>query len=202
MLFALSVSRETALRKKCFFISLGERWIQKDCSHCLHHDKLDGTNFSLDILYFLRCYVIMREKGGVFMRKIVCIFLVVVIVFSLSACSGGISGDEAKSHINDFFEKVSSEDYEAAEEFLHPERPADLKEFFENFENETNVDLSSMNIEKYTNFKSSWYDSSVDGSTYSLTMTIKASDKTFQMEIEIVKNDGGYGIYNLYVDVD
>ncbi len=136
------------------------------------------------------------------MKKLFGIFLVFIFAASLCACSSGISGDEAKSHINGFFEKISSEDYEAAEEFLHPERPADLQEFFEALKNEKNVDFSSINIEKYTGFKSSWYDSSVDGSTYSLTMKIAVSDKIIQMEIEIVKNDAGYGIYNLDVDFD
>lgn len=69
-------------------------------------------------------------------------------------------------------------------------------------ENEKNVDFSSINVEKYTGFKSSWYDSSVGGSTYSLTMKIAASDKIIQMEVEIVKNDAGYGIYNLNIDFD
>ena len=136
------------------------------------------------------------------MKKIACILLTFMILFSLSACSGGISGDEAKAHINEFLEKVESEDYAAAEEFLHPERPANLQEFFEALENEKNVDFSSINIEKYSGFKSSFYDSSVDGSTYSLTMKIAASDKIIQMEIEIVKNDNGYGIYNLDIDFD
>ena len=136
------------------------------------------------------------------MKKVVSIFFVLMFVFSLSACSGGISGDEAKSHINDFFEKVSSADYEAAEEFLHPERPADLQEFFVALKNERNVDFSNINIEEYTGFESSLYDSSVGGSTYSLTMKIEVSDKIVQTEIEIVKNDNGYGIYNLDIDFD
>ncbi len=136
------------------------------------------------------------------MKKIACVFVVLMVVFSFSACSGGISGDEAKSFINEFFEKVSSEDYEAAEEFLHPERPVDLQNFFEALENGENIDFSSINIEKYTGFKSSWYDSSIGGSTYSLTMKAAASDRIFRMEIEIVKNDNGYGIYNLDIDFD
>ncbi|MBQ8303652.1 MAG: hypothetical protein IJX79_03460 [Clostridia bacterium] len=136
------------------------------------------------------------------MKKIACVFVVLMVVFSFSACSGGISGDEAKSHINGFLEKIEAEDYEAAEEFLHPERPGDLQEFFEALESEENVDFSSINIEKYTGFKSSMYDSSVGGSTYSLTMKIAASDKIIRMEIEIVKNDNGYGIYNLDIDFD
>ncbi len=43
---------------------------------------------------------------------------------------------------------------------------------------------------------------SVDGSAYSLKIKIAASDKIIQMEIEIVKNDAGYGIYNLDIDFD
>ncbi len=136
------------------------------------------------------------------MKKVASIFLIFVFLFSLSACSGGISGDEAKSHINGFLEKIEAEDYEAAEEFLHPERPADLQEFFEALENEKNIDFSSINIEKYTGFKSSFYDSSVDGSAYSLTMEIAVLDKIIQTEIEIVKNDNGYGIYNLDINFD
>ncbi|MBE6903109.1 MAG: hypothetical protein E7480_00680 [Ruminococcaceae bacterium] len=136
------------------------------------------------------------------MKKLMSIFLAFMCVFVLSACSGGISGDEAKSHINGFFEKIEAEDYEAAEEFLHPKRPADLQEFFEALENENDVDFASINIEKYTGFKSSWYDSSVGGSTYSLKMKIAVSDKIIEAEIEIVKNDNGYGIYNLDIDFD
>jgi len=85
---------------------------------------------------------------------------------------------------------------------LHPKRPADLQEFFEALENENDVDFASINIEKYTGFKSSWYDSSVGGSTYSLKMKIAVSDKIIEAEIEIVKNDNGYGIYNLDIDFD
>lgn len=131
------------------------------------------------------------------MKKFVCVFLILIIGFSLSSCSGGISGDEAKTYINEFFEKISSEDYAAAEEFLHPEHPAELQVYFETIENEENVDFSSINIERYTGFKTAMYDSTVGGSTYSLTMKISVSDKIGMMEIELVKNDNGYGIYNL-----
>ena len=134
------------------------------------------------------------------MKKMVSLFLVFMLVFALSACSGGISKDEAKSHIDGFLEKISSEDYKAAEGFLHPERPADLQTFFTGIENENKVDFSNISIEKYTGFKSTLFDSTVNGSTYSLTMEISNADKNFQMEIEVVKNDNGYGIYNLDID--
>lgn len=136
------------------------------------------------------------------MRKFVSLFLVLILVFPLSACSGGISKDEAEAHIDGFLEKVSSEDYKAAEKFLHPERPADLQTFFEALKDEEDVDFSSINIEKYTSFKSALFDSTINGSTYSMTMEISSADTSFQMEIEIVKNDNGYGIYNLDIDFD
>lgn len=136
------------------------------------------------------------------MKKLIGIFLIFIFTVSLCACSGGISGNEAKTHINGFFKKIESEDYAAAEEFLHPERPAELQVFFETLEDENYVDFSSISIEEYTGFKSSFFDSTVGGSTYSLTMKIAASDKIIQMEIELVKNDNGYGIYNLDIDFD
>ena len=136
------------------------------------------------------------------MKKVASIFLTFLIVFLFSACSGGISGDEAKSYINDFLEKISAEDYEGAKEFLHPERPADVEELFEALKSEENIDFSDFKIEKYTGFRSALYDSTVDGSAYSLTMKVSASDRILQMEIEIVKNDNGYGIYNLVLDFE
>lgn len=134
------------------------------------------------------------------MKKILAICFVIMFVVTLSACADGISKDEAKTHINGFLEKVSSDDYKAAEAFLHPERPADLQTFFAGIESENKVDFSNINIEKYTAFKSSLFDSTVNGSAYSLTMEVSSIGEKFQMEIEIVKNDNGYGIYNLDID--
>lgn len=136
------------------------------------------------------------------MKRYLSVILIFALVIALSACSGGISGDEAKSFINDFFETVETGDYTAAEAFLHPERPADLQAFLEGIEQEKNIDFSTIEIEKYTGIKSAVYDSTVDGSTYSLKMKLSVSGQTVNTEIEIVKNDNGYGIYNLDIDVD
>ena len=136
------------------------------------------------------------------MKRLLAICLIIMFALSLSACTDGISKDEAKAHISGFLEKVSTDDYKAAEEFLHPERPADLQAFFDGIESENEIDFSNISIEKYTGFKSSLYDSTVNGSAYSLTMDVSSSGKSFQMEIEIVENDNGYGIYNLDIDFD
>lgn len=135
------------------------------------------------------------------MKRIFSILFAVFTIFSLSACSGGIKGDEAKEHINGFFDAIEARDYETAATYLHPERPTDLKTFFEGLENKNNLDFSNIEIEKYTNFSFSYYDSTVDGSTYSLTMDTLASDTKIEIKIEIVKNDNGFGIYNFKINV-
>ncbi len=123
-------------------------------------------------------------------------------LFSFVSCSGGIKGDEAKAFIRDFFDAVVAEDYTQAETFLHPERPADLETFLQNIEEQENIDFQAgITIERYTGISASYYDSSVEGSTYELTMRTKVGEETVKFTIEIVKNENGYGIYNLDMDI-
>ena len=134
-------------------------------------------------------------------RMIVAIMIDCLFVSSLVSCGNGIKGDEAKAFINDFFAAIVAEDYDKAEGFLHPERPADLEAFLQNVEKQANVDFQAgIEIENYTGFSSSLYDSSVDGSTYELIMRAKVGDKLVRFTIEIVKNEIGYGIYNFDID--
>ncbi len=134
-----------------------------------------------------------------FFRNILLVSIAWLCVFSFVSCGNGIKGDEAKALINDFFAAIVAEDYEKAEGFLHPDRPqVDLESFLLDAEKEWNVDFQSgIEIEKYTGFSSSLFDSTVGGSRYELTMRTKIGDKTVRFTIEIVKNESGYGIYNL-----
>ena len=134
-------------------------------------------------------------------KKLLAITVACLCVCSLASCGNGIKGDEAKALINDFFAAVVAEDYDKAESFLHPERSADLEAFLLDVEQEENVDFQAgIEIEKYTGFSFAMYDSTVNGSTYELTMRTKVGDKTVKFTIEIVKNENGYGIYNLDLD--
>ena len=127
--------------------------------------------------------------------------LCLACLFSFASCSGGIKGDEAKALIRDFLDAVVAEDYSQAETFLHPDRPGDLETFFLNIEEQENIDFQAgITIERYTGFSAAYYDSSVAGSTYELTMRTKVGEETVKFTIEIVKNENGYGIYNLDVD--
>ena len=49
--------------------------------------------------------------------------LCLLLSLSLFACSGGISGEEAKAYICDFLGAVADGDFARAETLLHPERP-------------------------------------------------------------------------------
>ena len=119
-------------------------------------------------------------------------------IFLLTACKGGIKGSEAKAYINDFVIAVADEDYSKAETMLHPERPADLENFFVNIEKEKNIDFQEgIEIKRYTGFYSALYDSTIKGSSYELTMRTLVGEKPVEFTIEIVKNEAGYGIYNL-----
>jgi len=135
-------------------------------------------------------------------KKILIIFMICCLCTAfLASCSGGINEDEAKVFINDFFATIVSEDYEKAETFLHPDRPADLEAFLLSVEKEKNVDFQAgIEIEKYTNFSWTYYDGSVGGSSYELTMKTKVGENTVEITIEIVQNEAGYGIYNLNID--
>lgn len=134
------------------------------------------------------------------MKRVLLLFVTVITAFSLLACSGRIKGDDAKVHINGFFDAIENEDYELATTYLHPERPADLRAYFENIENKEGLDFSNIEIDKYTGSSSAFYDSSVGGATYSLCMDVHINDVSVEIDIEIVKNDNGYGIYNLDID--
>ena len=127
--------------------------------------------------------------------------LCVICALSLVSCSGGIKRDEAKAFISEFLEAVESGDFEKAGTYQHPERGADLESFFLSIEEAEGIDFQAgIEIEKYTNFSSALYDTTVGGSTYELTMRTKVGDNTVKFMIELVKNEHGYGIYNLDID--
>ncbi len=121
-----------------------------------------------------------------------------LLVFGLTSC---INGDTAQATIESFVEAIEGGDYDTAKTYLHPDRPADLATYFERIESEEDVDFSSgFEIVKYTGVKSSYHDSTVDGSTYETTAKVKIGDTEAELTVEIVENDSGYGIYNFELD--
>lgn len=120
----------------------------------------------------------------------------------LTACAGGVDSDQAKVFIGDFFAAVAAEDYETAETYLHPQRPADLEAFLTGIEEKERIDFQAgITIDRYTGFSSTLYDSTVEGATLELTMRATVGDQRVTFIVEIVENEDGYGIYNLNVDL-
>lgn len=131
----------------------------------------------------------------------IALMICTVLAFSLVSCSSGIDKDEAKLFIEDFLEAVEAQDYEKAKTYLHPERPVDLGAFLEEVESQEEMDFQAgIELEKYTGFSSSYYNSDVDGSRYEVTIKAKVGGKNVEFTVEVVKNDKGYGIYNFVID--
>lgn len=119
-------------------------------------------------------------------------------VFLLASCSRGLRGAEVKAHINEFFAAIVAENYSKAEDLLHPECPADLKNFFNDMEEAKSIDFQEgIKIEEYSGFSSALYDSTVGGSIYELTMKTTVGKKNVEFTIQVVKNEAGFGIYHL-----
>lgn len=137
------------------------------------------------------------------MKKIKIGVLLLVIVFAICAVTSCKSDGKNKNEefINSFLSELQAKNYEKAETYLHPERPASLSEFFQAFEKGVGIDFAdgfeNINYES-TSFTA--YDSSVEGSSYIAQITADVSSKQLKMEIEIVENDNGYGIYNFLAE--
>ena len=135
------------------------------------------------------------------LKAILLLVLCSLLLLTAVACSGGIKGEDAKATVADFLAAIAAEDYAAAESLLHPERPAALEPFFLSVEEDEGLDFAQgIEIEKYTGFSSAYYDSTVDGSTYALTVRTRVGDETVKFTVELVKNEKGFGIYNLELD--
>ncbi len=135
------------------------------------------------------------------LRRIVIILLACACVCSLVACAGGIKTSEAKETIESFLEAVVAEEYEAAEALLHPIKEVDLKAFFLDMEKEEGVDFQKgVTIKRYVGFSSALYDSTVDGAKFTLTMVVEIGGEDADLEVSVVRNEGGYGIYSFDLD--
>ena len=79
----------------------------------------------------------------------------------------------------------------------------DVEKYFSELEKRAGVDCQAgIEIKRYTNYSSAVYESEVDGSEYELEANIIIDGIAFELDIEIVRNDLGYGIYSFEIDND
>lgn len=124
-----------------------------------------------------------------------------LLITSLTACSGGITREEAKTAMDSLLTALGNENYAEAAALYHPDAATTeelLAAFAEQVKTKVGIDLTEgATVEKITGMSASYYDSNVDGSRYELTAKIKAGDKTASLTVEVIRNDKGYGIFRV-----
>ena len=124
-----------------------------------------------------------------------------LLLTSLTACSGGITREEAKTAMDSLLVALDNENYAEAAALYHPDAAMTeelLAAFAEQVKTKVGIDLTEGAVaEKITGMSASYYDSTVDGSRYALTAKIKAGDKTASLTVEVIRNDRGYGIFRV-----
>ena len=124
-----------------------------------------------------------------------------LLLASLTACSGGITREEAKTAMDSLLTALDNENYTEAAALYHPDAAMTedlLAAFAGQIKTKVGIDLTEgAVVEKITGMSSSYYDSNVDGSRYALTARIQAGDKTASLTVEVIRNDKGYGIFRV-----
>ena len=136
-------------------------------------------------------------------KAILSLILVVALAFSLVGCAERIKKDEAKDTVENFLNAIEKGNFEKAKTYLHPEKPKNLETYFNDKEALLKVDFQKgIEITRYTSRSSSLYDSEVDGSDYELEANIIVDGVALNLDVEIVRNDQGYGIYSFEIEHD
>lgn len=125
------------------------------------------------------------------------ILISLLLICTLSGCSKGIKEDEAKAYVNSFLEAIEQEDYETADSLFHPDKEASVADLCIALEMGLNIDFQDgIEVKEYTDVSSAMYDTTVGGSSCSLTMDATVSSVELEIIVQLVKNDNGYGIYS------
>ena len=136
-----------------------------------------------------------------FLTILISLTLLLAALGSLSACSGGVSRDEAKEATDAYFAAMAAARYEEAAALFHPatSMTAELMESTaETLRTEMGADFDEgVSIERYVGMKSAYYDSNFGGSVYELTMEVKVGAKTLTVTTAVVRTDEGYGLWNV-----
>ena len=124
-----------------------------------------------------------------------------LLLTSLTACSGGVTREEAQTAMDSLLSALDNENYAEAAALYHPDAAMSedlLAAFAEQVKTKVGIDLAESAVaEKSTGMSTSYYDSTVGGSRYALTAKIKAGDKTASFTVEVIRNDKGYGIFKV-----
>jgi len=120
------------------------------------------------------------------------------LVLCLVSCGDGIDMGEAESFVSEFFDAVGRGDTETANTYLHPDVPLQLDSYLEDVAQEYGISFEEgITVEHRTGLSYAYYDSRVGGSLYEQRLRAKIGNTSVYITVEVVKNEAGYGIYNL-----
>ncbi len=137
------------------------------------------------------------------LRNGLALLLVVCLSLGVFCSCGDFDTAGAKEHIADFFKEVSAKDYVGAASYLHPSRQgkANLEQYFSTLKQREGLQFEKgVTLDRYTATEIAFYTTDVDGTSYRNTIQATIGDKAAVIEIEIVENELGYGIYNLRIE--
>ncbi len=130
------------------------------------------------------------------------LILLFACIFSFASCGKGLSVKDAKADAARFFSDLENGDYEGAAARMHPSRKIGA-EALEARMTAIGID-PAVGIERirYSSVSASYYDTEVGGSSVELEMQVLFEGASAEIEFELtfVKNDAGYGIYELEID--
>ena len=134
--------------------------------------------------------------------SVISVILVICLTVScLAACGMGLDKDKAKEDMIAFLREIKDGDFEGAKTYLHPSFTDDIEPFFNEVEENYDIDFQSgITILGYSGTYYAAYTSEVDGSAYELDFDIEISGKELDVTISVVENDLGYGIYGFRID--
>ena len=138
-------------------------------------------------------------------RKIALILFILIGIFLLTSCGNTVSTSEAKKYTTDFLEAIVANEYEKAEEFLHPDAKEDedvIEDFVKQLTDNNIILSGDVTDLKTTSINVAPYTSEHKGSSCKIGGTVKVGGVTYNFICLVVNNKAGKGIFAFNIEKD
>ena len=133
--------------------------------------------------------------------KILCCLLVgVLLLVGMTGCENSIGFEEGKTYTTNFFELIHQEKYNDAAMLFHESAATtgtELQAYFEALERQLLLDFSDPHV--ILGFQSMSTNVSTDGGTCALTCKMEFGINVVKAEMELLRNEAGFGITNFRI---
>ena len=140
------------------------------------------------------------------MRKLFIIALFIFSIFTSVGCGCADKTKQIKKEVTEVFEFVKNDEFVKTEEYFHPDALFAYRKLIadvELIEKLYKIDFSDgLKIVRTQGFEIVGYTSEYKGSSYEMNYIVSVGERKFEMEVLVVDNDNGYGIYEIDFDLD